>query len=649
MGRRFGLGGLGALALTLAAAGTATATPSAPTILEPAEGRMPHPADVHMEVSGYSDDEGDAHLCSDWEIRDASSAQPAWLAECAGNSQRVHIHLGDGAFQGELAGATELEANHSYLLRVRFRDDVGQSGPWSERAFTTGASGGAGVPAEVPWNVLQPGFKVENVAGGLQLPVAITTVPNPGDSPDSPLLYVAELYGAIKVLTRDGELRTYAHDLLDFDPTGPFPGSGEEGLGGIVVDPESGDLFASRVYPPPGAQEPNPYNLYGEVIRLESSDDGLSAESETRILDLPEPTGPSHQISNLTIGPDGFLYVHVGDGIYFPSAARNPDSFLGKILRLDLSGAPAAANPFAGGPPYTARDYVWALGFRNPFGGGWRSSNGAHYEVENGPSIDRLARVRAGADYGWDGSNQSMLTDALHNWFPPAAPVAITFAEAQSHGGSGLPSSHLDHAFVTESGPTWATGTQAVGKRVVEFAPGPDGELAGPPRPLLRYTGAGKATAAAIAAGPDGLYFTDLYRDLGYEAPSDPGARLLRIRWVGVCPSPLRRGSRAADRLRGGPGRDTIVGGAGPDRLAGRRGDDCLRGEGAGDVLKGGRDQDRLRGGPGSDRIRGGPGDDWIHGGGGDDLIRCGAGRDTVVRSAGDRLLGCERRIRSRG
>ena len=46
-------------------------------------------------------------------------------------------------------------------------------------------------------------------------------------------------------------------------------------------------------------------------------------------------------------------------------------------------------------------------------------------------------------------------------------------------------------------------------------------------------TGTGRATAVGLTAGPDGLYFSELYRDLGATTASAPGARILRIRWVG--------------------------------------------------------------------------------------------------------------------
>ena len=95
----------------------------------------------------------------------------------------------------------------------------------------------------MPWTVI-PGFRVEVVARGFQLPVSIAFVPNPGSTPTSPLYYVAELYGQIKVVLRNGEVRTYG-------PQSWKRADGKHGsktcensvLGVIVVGPGRGETF----------------------------------------------------------------------------------------------------------------------------------------------------------------------------------------------------------------------------------------------------------------------------------------------------------------------------------------------------------------------------------------------------------------------
>lgn len=533
------LGAAAAVVLALAAplAGEAAAAPPAVAeITEPAPGSAPlDPEDVHMVIV-FGDVDGDAHLCTDWEIWSTAPAEPVWQAHCATGQERVHVHLGDGEFVNSLAGHLALEPSSAYELRVRVRDDSGAPAEeWSEvatRSFGTASAGAEGSPA-VAWTA-RPGYAVEIFAGGLQLPVNIAMVPDPGPHPGDPLLYVTELYGTVKVITRDGSVHDYATGLIDFDPTGDFPGSGEMGLTGIAVEPVSGDLFVSRVYEDDVTSE-----HYPEVVRLESDERGLAAVGESTVLDMAgEVQGASHQVSNVLISPSGELFVHNGDG-GDPSTARDLDSFRGKILRMGLDGQPLPDNPFydAGDGLDDARDYIWASGLRNPFGGALRLSDGSYYEVENGPATDRLARVLPGVDYTYDGTDASMTFGASYNWHPAVAPVNIEFVEPALFGGSGFPAGAMGHAFVTESGSTWATGPEDYGKRLVEIGLGPDGGVTSGPETLVEYTGTGKATAVGLAAGADGLYFTDLYKDQGYETPIDRGANVLLVRYCGeACP-----------------------------------------------------------------------------------------------------------------
>ncbi len=384
----------------------------------------------------------------------------------------------------------------------------------------------------VPWSIIQPGFRVELVATGFQLPVNIAFLPNPGIEPDGPLFYVTELYGTIKVVSNDGTVSDYATDLLNFNPTGNFPGSGEQGLTGIVVEPNTGDVFASMLYSIDPLNEGALH--YPKVMRYQSEDGGRTASSEIEIIDLfPETQGQSHQISNLTIGPDGKLYVHMGDG-FDASTARNIDSFRGKILRMNLDGSAPEDNPFFNaGDGINATDYIYALGFRNPFGGAWSPVDGFLYEVENGPITDRLARVVPGEDYGWQGSNDDMFISAIYNWTPSAAPVNMTFINQDVFDGSGFPENKINHAFVSESGPTFASGPQENGKRISEFIIDANGTLISGPISIIEYDGSGKATVAGVEAGPDGLYFSGLYKDLDIVTPIDPGASIYKIVFIG--------------------------------------------------------------------------------------------------------------------
>lgn len=527
---------LGALLLSPARLAFGNTPPGTPYVIEPAvDGQVVSPFDVHMETTPFIDlDAGDAHRCSEWEIwTDDAEPERVWATTCVTGTLRVHTHLGDGVFAGSYAGRRALDFARAYRLRVRHSDSSGDPAtewsPWGERRFTTEPPPPASVPG-VTWLVPEPGYVVEEVAGGFRLPVNIAFVPSPG-GPGDPLFYVSELYGSIKVVSGDGTVGDYAAGLLNFDPTGHFPGSGEQGVTGLAVEPGTGDVLAAMLYSDDPADETAPH--HPKVVRFRSEDGGRTAAVQSTLFDLPAVAqGPSHQISQLTIAPDGALFVHMGDSGDI-TAAQDLDSFAGKILRMSLDGTALADNPFFDGGT-SARSYVFASGFRNPFGGAWREADGSYYEVENGPSVDRLAKVVAGRNYGWDGSDASMRNFASYSWVPSVAPVNLAFVDPGTFQGSGFPPRKLGHAFVSESGPTWATGPQVNGKRISELELDGSGALASPPTTLVRYVGNGKGTMAGLAAGPDGLYFSELYRDAGYGHPTDAGARILRVRFVGA-------------------------------------------------------------------------------------------------------------------
>src|SRR2546427_4198833 len=129
----------------------------------------------------------------------------------------------------------------------------------------------------------------------------------------------------------------------------------------------------------------------------------------TVILSVPQPYA-NHNGGWLGFGPDGFLYVAMGDGGSAgdpEDRAQNVDSLLGKILRLDVSGAGYTippGNPFAGATP--GRDEIYSYGLRNPWRPSFDRRTGDFVIADVGQSsreeIDFTpAGTGAGADYGW--------------------------------------------------------------------------------------------------------------------------------------------------------------------------------------------------------------------------------------------------------
>lgn len=626
------------------ATGAAAAPPSAPDFIEPnADGALAHPGDVHMEIEGFSDSDGDSHQCTDWKIEDEVTNQVVWKADCAKGFLRMHIHLPEGTFTGALAGKTQLLFSRNYSVHSRFVDSDGSKGAWAVRSFRTYDPEPPGDPKN-SWQV-EDGYELERFAGGFSLPVNIAFVPNPRSGKNAPYFYVTELYGDVKLVTRSGRTSTFAHGLVNFDPSSGGFSSGEAGLSGIVVDPKTGDVFVTVVYAgsPQGGETP----VYGKVLRLKSRDGGHTAAEQELVLDVNSHSmaDTSHQISRISIGPDGKLYVHVGEG-HAGGAPQSLDSYLGKILRLNRDGSAPKDNPFYNaGNGIGPADYVFTRGFRNPYGGDWRAADEKLYVVENGPSIDRLSRQDAGKNYGWAlpgvDNNEVMKTHAVYNWQPAVAPVNGAWVQPETFGGSGFPNAKQGHLFVTISGNTGVRGPNK-GKRIHELVVNDEGTaLDSGPTSFVVYKGTGLSNTVALAAGPDGLYFSEFFKpDAPDAAPWECCSRIFRVRHKSTPPIRASNvGTAGSDRMDGGPA---------ADRLRGRGGNDVLRGFGGNDVLNGGSGNDRVLGGVGSDRLFGSRGRDRLWGGGGPDVLRirgggrdvaaCGRGKDRVVADRRDRV-----------
>ena len=145
----------------------------------------------------------------------------------------------------------------------------------------------------------------------------------------------------------------------------------EQGLLSVAFDPgfaTNGFLFAAYT-DRDGVAVVSRFSVTGP------NPDAASRGSERILLRVPQP-GPNHNLNHLAFGPDGMLYVASGDGGYQPEplcTPQQPDSLLGKILRLDVHQnldtppyhAIPADNPFLGSS--NVRDEVWALGTRNPW------------------------------------------------------------------------------------------------------------------------------------------------------------------------------------------------------------------------------------------------------------------------------------------
>ncbi|MAU11886.1 MAG: hypothetical protein CL607_18820 [Anaerolineaceae bacterium] len=254
---------------------------------------------------------------------------------------------------------------------------------------------------------------LEVVAEGLTAPLDLEQ-PNDG----SGRMFIVDQIGVIHVIDSDGQLLD--EPFLDVrDRMVELSDSYDErGLLGLALHPDfanNGRLFV--YYNAPLREEgPEEWNNTSHVSEFTVSSDNanqVDMDSETVLLMVDQPQ-MNHEGGDIVFGPDGYLYVPLGDGGGADDTGmghtegmgngQDLSTMLGKILRIDVdNGDPYAIpddNPFVDNAD--ALDEIWAYGFRNP----WRVS----FDEEHGLIAADLGQnvweevhvVEAGGNYGWN-------------------------------------------------------------------------------------------------------------------------------------------------------------------------------------------------------------------------------------------------------
>ena len=249
------------------------------------------------------------------------------------------------------------------------------------RAFTIAAgTGGA--------------FSLQPVVGGLNFPTAMATAPDGR-------IFVNELVtGNIRVVTP-------TTTLLWQLQAAPFAAllvahGAEEGLLGIAVDPNfSGNHYVYVYYTAPGPKN--------RVVRFtattDSNGDTVATNPTPDIILDSIPAANAHNGGIIHFGPDGMLYIFVGEN-EIAANAQVLTSLLGKILRVNpADGSVPSDNPFFNSNPDPNAQKVYSLGHRNSFGFTFHSHTDDLWETENGDTdCDQINRIVRGGNYGWPNS-----------------------------------------------------------------------------------------------------------------------------------------------------------------------------------------------------------------------------------------------------
>ncbi|MFB3908041.1 MAG: PQQ-dependent sugar dehydrogenase [Candidatus Eisenbacteria bacterium] len=271
------------------------------------------------------------------------------------------------------------------------------------------------------------------VADGLVSPV---TAVSPDDG--SGRLFVVDQIGLIRIIDRNGTLQS--DPFLDVrDRLVDLQGSYDErGLLALAFHPDyrnNGRFFVKYSEPlRQGAPEEWDHTLVIAEFRVDPSDPNRAdPNSEQKIMEVDKPQS-NHNGGAIAFGPDGYLYITLGDGGgandtgegHDPNTGNGQDidTLLGKILRIDVDtndgrgyGIPPS-NPFVG---RDGRDEIYAYGFRNPYTMSFdMGGSGELFVGDAGQNLwEEIDIVQNGHNYGWNLKEGSHCFDPQNPDDPP--------------------------------------------------------------------------------------------------------------------------------------------------------------------------------------------------------------------------------------
>ena len=219
-------------------------------------------------------------------------------------------------------------------------------------------------------------------------------------------IFVVQQNGLIKVFPNDSTIAA-ATTFLDLSRK-LSASSGEEGLLGLAFSPQ----FSSNRYFYVNYTAPSPLRTVVARYSVSPTDPSKAdTASEFKIIEIGQPF-TNHNGGMLAFGPDGYLYIGMGDGgsANDPNGnGQNRSALLGKILRIDVNDTTASHhyvfppdNPFAGNAQ-GFKEEIWAYGMRNPWRFSFDPADGQLWAGDVGQGTrEEVDIIRRGGNYGWN-------------------------------------------------------------------------------------------------------------------------------------------------------------------------------------------------------------------------------------------------------
>jgi glucose/arabinose dehydrogenase len=292
----------------------------------------------------------------------------------------------------------------------------------------------------LPLTVQAQQYRVDTLARGpvIQLPSAIAFLPGSDDK----FFFAERSSGRVRLY--DGSVRPGSFLTV------PVEDENEQGLLGLAVHPRYPDSPFVYVYYVRAVDRAGILERYRD-----QGGEGVAPQLLLFIARRDEAT--QNNGGALRFGPDGKLYVAVGDHGAKPSNAQDTlggRNLRGKILRLNPDGTVPADNPFP-------RRYFWSLGLRDPSGIGFDPLTDRLYVIEGGTLTNEVIAVSRGANLGWPGRHMS----ALEGEHPPVILYSAghgdqpDFSGIDVYRGGMFPRLNGRILFVGNADPTLWVGT----------------------------------------------------------------------------------------------------------------------------------------------------------------------------------------------
>ena len=243
------------------------------------------------------------------------------------------------------------------------------------------------------------GFSQTLVANGLSSPTVVKFAPDGR-------IFVTEQGGAVRIIKNGSLLPAPFVQVSVFPPPGT-----ERGLIGLVFDPNfTTNQYVYLYYTTPNSP------VHNRVSRFTANGDVVVPGSENILLDLDNLSGATnHNGGSMDFGPDGKLYVAVGDNAT-SSNAQTLTNRLGKVLRVNTDGSIPTDNPFYNTATGVNRA-IWVYGLRNPYTLTFQPGTGKLFvnDVGQGAFEEINDATTGGLNFGWPTAEGPSSNTALTN------------------------------------------------------------------------------------------------------------------------------------------------------------------------------------------------------------------------------------------